>query len=52
MSIENPTEAADRAKAVHAYLDDHLDKFLAELTGWVRLRSVAGLAEHSRRYDC
>src|SRR4051794_865622 len=32
--------------AVRAYVSEHLDQMLAELIGWVRLRSVAGLPEH------
>jgi hypothetical protein len=34
------------AAAVRAYVSEHLDQMLAELIGWVRLRSVAGLPEH------
>jgi acetylornithine deacetylase/succinyl-diaminopimelate desuccinylase-like protein len=33
-------------KEVHAYLAEHRDQFLAELIGWVRLRSVAGSPGH------
>ncbi|UWZ59731.1 M20/M25/M40 family metallo-hydrolase [Dactylosporangium aurantiacum] len=31
---------------MRAYLDEHRDTVVEELTGWLRLRSVAGLPEH------
>jgi acetylornithine deacetylase/succinyl-diaminopimelate desuccinylase-like protein len=36
----------DRVQTVHSYVDDHLDDVPAELIGWVRIRSVAGMPEH------
>jgi acetylornithine deacetylase/succinyl-diaminopimelate desuccinylase-like protein len=37
---------ADLDTDVQQYLADHREQLLAELIGWVRLRSVAGLPEH------
>ncbi len=34
------------AEAVHAHVAAHLDDLVGHLVGWVRLRSVAGMAEH------
>jgi acetylornithine deacetylase/succinyl-diaminopimelate desuccinylase-like protein len=33
-------------EAVHDYLSAHRQHLIEELTGWIRLRSVAGLPEH------
>jgi acetylornithine deacetylase/succinyl-diaminopimelate desuccinylase-like protein len=43
---EAQTNEVGNAADVHVYVSEHLDQMLAELVGWVRLRSVAGLPEH------
>jgi acetylornithine deacetylase/succinyl-diaminopimelate desuccinylase-like protein len=37
---------SDLQHQVHSYVAAHLDELVEHLTGWVRLRSVAGLPEH------
>src|SRR4051794_19541915 len=44
--VESSMTEAGTAPAVHAYLTEALGQMLGGLIGWVRLRSVAGLAEH------
>ena len=34
------------SSAIHTFLHEHRDELVAELVGWVRLRSVAGVPEH------
>jgi acetylornithine deacetylase/succinyl-diaminopimelate desuccinylase-like protein len=44
--VEARTSQDGNGAAVQAYVLEHLDQMLAELIGWVRLRSVAGLPQH------
>lgn len=46
MSAADPGDGHGAPDALHAHVAQHLDDLVHHLVGWVRLRSVAGMAEH------